>query len=86
MLRMTGARLVHFAGISLVEIMEALEHTSESMKIRYLGLTTHELAKTQVCAFECLDEVDRRTQDKDATPQPKGAETERLVISVRAGI
>gem|GEM_PF-4459770 len=46
-LRRTGARLAHFAGVPLVEIMAGLGHASEKETIRYLGLTMLELGKAQ---------------------------------------
>ncbi len=53
-LRRTGARLAHFAGVPLVEIMAGLGHASEKEAIRYLGLTVLELGKAQRKVYDYI--------------------------------
>jgi integrase/recombinase XerD len=59
-LRRTGARLAYFAGVKVVEIMEALGHTSEKMTIKYLGLTVAEQGKAQRKVYDYLQIIRAR--------------------------
>ncbi|HEY3419363.1 MAG TPA: tyrosine-type recombinase/integrase [Methanomassiliicoccales archaeon] len=79
-LRRTGARLAYFAGVPMVEIMEALGHTSEKQTIRYLGLTVLELAKMQRMAFNYLEQVRARMQGKASERTKEASQPEPLPV------
>ena len=70
-LRRTGARLAYFAGVPLVEIMEALGHTTLAQTMRYIGLPVTKLAEGQKIAHDYLQAVrERMTQrGKDVRPE-----------------
>ncbi|MDW5564159.1 MAG: tyrosine-type recombinase/integrase [Methanomassiliicoccus sp.] len=61
-LRRTGARLAYFADVKLVEIMEALGHTSEKQTIRYLGITVAEQGKAQRKVYDYLEMIRARME------------------------
>jgi hypothetical protein len=81
---LASGEVAYFAGIPLVEIMEALGHTSEKQTIRYLGLTVVELAKMQVKAFNYLEQVRARMQGRAAekTKETPQTETQHPVVRV----
>jgi integrase len=74
-LRRTRARLAYFAGVPLVEIMEALGHTTMAQTMRYIGLPVTQLAKAQKIAHDYLEAVRERMSSS------KGKEVQAQEIS-----
>ena len=56
-LRRTCSRLMHYAGVPLVDIAEAFGHSDVKTTMRYLGLTIDDLSKAQERTLSYLDRV-----------------------------
>jgi len=56
-LRRTCGRLMHYAGVPLVDIAEAFGHSDVKTTMRYLGLTIDDLSKAQERTLSYLDRV-----------------------------
>mgnify|MGYP000869326502 CR=1 FL=1 len=82
-LRRTGARLAHFAGVPLVEIMAGLGHASEKETIKYLGLTVLELGKAQRKVYDYLEIIRAKMElrDGEAVIVNKNSEKREMRVS-----
>jgi integrase/recombinase XerD len=56
-LRRTCGRLMHYAGVPLVDIAEAFGHSDVKTTMRYLGLTVDDLSRAQEKTLSFLDQV-----------------------------
>lgn len=56
-LRRTCGRLMHYAGVPLEDIAEALGHADVKTTMRYLGLTVDDLSRAQEATLSYLDRV-----------------------------
>jgi len=69
-LRRTCGRLMHYAGVPLVDIAEAFGHADTRTTMRYLGLTIDDLSKAQKATLSYLDQVRNGMQGSQMRIEP----------------